>query len=185
MLGYGDARVPESAPGRPAFCEAPLDEAVRALVRHIREFRPDVVVTHDAYGGLTGHPDHVHTYRVTVLAAQAAGLDQMYPEDGDPWQPRDLLLATHPRSVVPALRDLIGGRRAVYAVPDEQITERLDVTPWLERKIAAILAHRSEADRGAVPGLVAAAPPEARAALLSTEWYVRTSPFPAAEGGAR
>lgn len=183
MLGYADAKVPESAPGRPAFCEAPLDDVVRALVGHIREFRPDVVVTHDAYGGLTGHPDHVHTYRVTALAAQAAGLDQMYPDDGEPWQVGDLYLATHPRSVVPALSDLIGARRAVHSVPDEQITDRVDVTPWLEQKVAAILAHRSEAERGAVPGLVAAAPPDARAALLSTEWYIRCGPGPA--GAAR
>lgn len=180
MLGYADARVPESAPGSPRLVDAPLDEVVRRLVAHIREFRPDIVITHDAYGGLTGHPDHVHTYRVTVLAAQAAGLDKLYPDAGASWQPRALYLATHPHSAVAQLKDLIGARRAVHSVPDEQVTERLDVTPWLERKIAAILAHRSEADRGAVPGLVAAAPPEARDALLSTEWYIRCSPGPAA-----
>lgn len=84
MLGFADARVPRSAPGCPRFCDAPLDEAVRGLVAHIREFRPDIMVTHDAYGGLPGHPDHVHTHRVTVLAAQAAGLGQLYPDTGTP-----------------------------------------------------------------------------------------------------
>ncbi len=185
LLGYADAEVPESAPGRPRLVDAPLDEVVRALVTHIREVRPDVVVTHDAYGGLTGHPDHVHTYRVTLLAAQAAGLAQLYPEAGAPWQPGALFLATHPESVVAGLRDVVGAQRAVHGVPDEQITERLDVTPWLPAKIAAILAHRTEVERGAVPGLVAAAPPEARAALLSTEWFIRCSPGPAATPGVR
>ncbi|MDQ8707979.1 PIG-L family deacetylase [Streptomyces sp. LHD-70] len=104
MLGYADARVPWSAPGRIRFCEAPLDEAVRRLVRHIREFRPEIMVTHDAYGGLPGHPDHVHTHRVTMLAAQAAGLAQLYPDAGGPWQPRALYLATHPHSAVPEER---------------------------------------------------------------------------------
>ncbi len=179
LLGYADALVPESAPGSPRLVDAPLDEVVRALVIHIREFRPEIVATHDAYGGLTGHPDHLLTYRATVLAAEAAGLGQLYPDAGEPWRPRALYLATHPDSVVPALRDLVGARRAVHSVPDEQISERLDVTPWLEQKIAAVLAHRSEVERGAVPGLVAAASSEARAALLSTEWFIRCTPGPA------
>ena len=182
MLGYGDALVPESAPGSPRLVDAPLDEVVGRLVGHIREVRPDVVVTHDAYGGMTGHEDHRHTYRATVLAAEAAGLATLYPEAGEPWQPRALFLATHPDSVLPALRTAIGARRAVHSVPDEQIGERLDVTPWLEQKIAAVLAHRSEVERGAVPGLVAALPPEARGAMLATEWFLRVSPGPAPVG---
>ena len=179
MLGYADAQVPGSAPGSPRLVDAPLDEVVRALVVHIRDFRPDIVVTHDAYGGMTGHPDHVHTYRATVLAAEAAGLEQSYPDAGTPWRPQVLYLATHPQSVVARLREVVGARRAVHGVPDEQIGERLDVTPWLEAKVAAILAHRSEVERGAVPGLVAQAPPEARAALLATEWFIRCTPGPA------
>jgi len=173
LLGYADARVPQSAPGCVRFCDAPIDEAVRRLVTHIREFRPDIVVTHDAYGGLTGHPDHVHTHRVTMLAAQAAGLEQLYPAAGAPWQPRALYLATHPQSAVPALREVIGARKAVYSVPDEQVTATVDVGPWMEQKIPAVLAHRSEAERGALPGVIASLPPDARERLFATEWYIR------------
>ncbi|MEU5211829.1 PIG-L family deacetylase [Streptomyces sp. NPDC020742] len=173
MLGYADARVPDSAPGSARFCDAPLDEAVQRLVVHIREFRPEIMVTHDAYGGLPGHPDHVHTHRVTLLAAQAAGLEQLYPDAGAPWQPHALYLATHPHSTVPALRDVIGARETVYSVPDEQITATVDVGPWMEQKIAAVLAHRSEVERGALPGLIAGLPPDARHRLFSTEWYLR------------
>jgi len=174
FLGYADARVPESAPGCPRLCDAPLDGAVGRLVAHLREFRPDVVVTHDGYGGLTGHPDHVHTHRVTVLAVRAAGLELLYPEAGAPWKARALYLATHPHSAVPGVRAIIGGRRAVYSVPDEEVTSSLDVTPWLDQKVAAILAHRSEVERGALPGLIAGLAPDARARLLSTEWYTRS-----------
>src|SRR6201988_5194463 len=102
MLGYADAKVPESAPGCPRWCDAPLNEAVRRLVVQIREFRPGALVTFDAYGGLTGHPDHVHTHRVTMLAAEAAGLD-VYPDAGHPWSPSAVYLATHPRSSVKSI----------------------------------------------------------------------------------
>ncbi|MFF0000553.1 PIG-L family deacetylase [Streptomyces avermitilis] len=180
MLGYADARVPHSAPGCVRLCDAPLDEVVRRLVAHIREFRPDVVVTHDAYGGLPGHPDHVHTHRVTLLAAQAAGLERLYPDDGAPWQPQALYLATHPHSAVPALRDVIGARKAVYSVPDGQVTATVDVGPWMEQKIAAVLAHRTEVERGALPGLVAGLSADVRERLFATEWFIRHGPFAAA-----
>ncbi|MGW5285199.1 PIG-L family deacetylase [Streptomyces collinus] len=180
LLGYADARVPQSAPGCRRLCDAPLDEAVRRLVAHIREFRPDIMVTHDAYGGLPGHPDHVHTHRVSMLAAQAAGLGQLYPDAGAPWQPCALYLATHPHSAVPTLRDVIGARKAVYSVPDEQVTTTVDVGPWMRQKIAAVLAHRSEVERGALPGLIAGLPPEARERLFATEWYIRHIPTTAA-----
>ena len=173
MLGYADARVPASAPGRPRLCDAPLDEAVERVVGHVREVRPDVVVTHDAYGGLTGHPDHLHTHRVTVLAAQAAGLERLYPDAGAPWQPRAVYLATHPHSALTAVRAVIGARRSLHTVPDASVAVRLDVTPWLETKVAAVLAHRTEVERGALPGLVAGLSPGDQATLLGTEWYQR------------
>ncbi len=172
LLGYADGRVPESATGQPRFCDAPLDDAVRRLVEHIRDFRPDIIVTHDAYGGLTGHPDHLHTHRVTLLAAQAAALVGLYPDAGPPWGARSLYLATHPYSALESLARLIGPRRTRHGVPDDQVDVRLDVTPWLDTKVAAILAHRSEVRRGALPGLVAGLAPDARAELLGTEWFL-------------
>ncbi|MGC9538172.1 PIG-L deacetylase family protein [Streptomyces sp. UG1] len=85
------------------MCEAPLDEAVGRLVAHVRRFRPEIVVVHDAYGGLTGHPDHVHAHRVTTLAVQAAGLARLSPEAGTPWRPGAPLLG---HSVLDALSEL-------------------------------------------------------------------------------
>jgi N-acetyl-1-D-myo-inositol-2-amino-2-deoxy-alpha-D-glucopyranoside deacetylase len=172
MLGYADAKVPESAPGCPRWCDVPLDEAVRRLVVQIREFRPEALVTFDAYGGLTGHPDHVHTHRGTVLAAEAAGLD-VYPDAGRPWSPSAVYLATHPLSSVKRIEEIFGARRAVCAIPDERVADRADVSPWVAKKVAAILSHRSEVGRGALPGLIAGLSPAAREDLLSTEWFVR------------
>ncbi|MFE9929307.1 PIG-L deacetylase family protein [Streptomyces sp. NPDC005533] len=185
LLEYADARVPESASGRPRFIDAPLDEAVARLVRHVRAFRPDVVVTHDDYGQLTGHPDHVHTHRVTLLAVHAAGLEHLYPEAGEPWQPGSLCLATHPHSGVGELGGLLAGvGKAVRSVPDERVTETVDVRPWLDRKWAAITAHRSEVQRHrSLPGILARLPADARGRILATEWFTRLAVRPS-PGGA-
>ncbi|MET9391929.1 PIG-L deacetylase family protein [Streptomyces sp. NPDC006624] len=178
LLGHADSRVPHSAPGRARLCDVPLDETVGELVAHLREFRPEIVVTHDAYGGLTGHEDHVRTHRATLLAVHAAGLERLHPDAGSPWQPSALYLATHPHTAVRAW----GGHlaltgKALRTVPDERITATVDVTPWLDRKTAAILAHRTEVARGAAPGLIAALPAAERRRLLGTEWYTRLDPL--------
>lgn len=171
MLGYADARIPSSAPGRVRLVDADLDEVVAALVRHIRDVRPDVVVTHDGYGGLTGHEDHRRTHQVTVLAVRAAGLALLHPEAGEVWRTPATYLATHPHSAVPVVRDLVGTRRAVLSVPDDEVDLALDVRPWLDRKTAAVLAHRAEVERGALPGVVAGLGNDECERLLGTEWY--------------
>ncbi|MFF0477602.1 PIG-L deacetylase family protein [Streptomyces sp. NPDC004284] len=85
LLGYADARVPEPAPGRPRLRDTPIDELVETIVAHIRAVRPQTLITHDAYGQLTGHPGHVRTHQATVLAFHAAGLEHRYPAAGPPW----------------------------------------------------------------------------------------------------
>ncbi|MFI1937844.1 hypothetical protein ACH44C_11745 [Streptomyces purpureus] len=109
MLGYNDARNPEAAPGRPWLVDASLDEAVGHLVAHIRDFKPELVVGHDAFGQLTGHPDHVRTHQITLLAVEAAGLAHRYPDTGPPWQPYALYAATRPEPGVGLLRPLPEG----------------------------------------------------------------------------
>jgi N-acetyl-1-D-myo-inositol-2-amino-2-deoxy-alpha-D-glucopyranoside deacetylase len=52
----------------------------------------------------------------------------------------------------------------------------LDITPWLEAKVAAVLAHRSEVQRGGLPGVVANLSPAAREALLGAEHFIELAP---------
>ncbi|MEV8544610.1 PIG-L family deacetylase [Streptomyces sp. NPDC051572] len=180
MLGYGDARNDSSAPGSPRFCDAPLDEVIAQLVAQVREFRPDIVVTHDAVGQLTGHPDHRHTHRVTLLAVEAAGLAHLYPETGEPWQTRALYAATHPHSGVGDLGQLLAGvGKTVLSVPDAYVTAAVDVTPWVEQKWRAVLAHRGEVARERpLPGILARLPEDTRRRIISTEYFTRLAPGP-------
>ncbi|MEU3509317.1 PIG-L deacetylase family protein [Streptomyces longwoodensis] len=180
MLGYGDARNPHAAPGRPRLLDAPLDDVVAALVQQIRSFRPDLVVTHDALGQLTGHPDHRRTHQAALLAVQDAGLPHLHPEAGAPWQPRAVYCATHPESGVGELGPLLKAvGKAVLAVPDAYVTTTVDVTPWLEQKWAAILAHRGEVARERpLPGVLARLPEESRRGIIATEYFTRLATAP-------
>ncbi|MFG3000932.1 PIG-L deacetylase family protein [Streptomyces sp. NPDC048340] len=175
MLGFADARIPDSAPGRPRLCDAPIDEVVGLIVGHIRTARPQIVVTHDAYGQLTGHPDHLRTHQATILAFHAAGLEHLHPQAGAPWQPDALYAATHPHSGVGDLGPLLArvGKK-VLSVPDEHVAAKVDVSSWLEQKWAAILAHRSEvAKERPLPGILARLPAAVREPITSTEHYTR------------
>jgi LmbE family N-acetylglucosaminyl deacetylase len=61
FLDYIDGRLPDADP----------DKAMAKIVRHLRAFRPDVVVTFAANGGY-GHVDHMAIHRLTLTALRAA-----------------------------------------------------------------------------------------------------------------
>jgi LmbE family N-acetylglucosaminyl deacetylase len=58
----------------------------------------------------------------------------------------------------------------VFGMPDEVITTRVDVTPWLDRKRRAAEAHASQVGD---TGFFLAMPPEGFAQALGTEFYIR------------
>ncbi|MCX4553077.1 PIG-L family deacetylase [Streptomyces sp. NBC_01267] len=181
MLGFSDARNEASAPGRPRWCDVALDEAVAQVVLHIRQFRPDVVVTHDVLGQLTGHPDHRRTHQVALLAVEAAALADLHPETGEPWQTSALYAATHPHSGIGELGPLLAGvGKTLLSVPDEHATAAVDVTTWLDQKWTAILAHCSQVERERpLPGILSRLPGDARNQILATEYYTRINLAPA------
>ncbi|MFG2836060.1 PIG-L deacetylase family protein [Streptomyces zaomyceticus] len=176
LLGYADARNPDSAPGGAVrLVDAPLDEAVGRLVAHIRHFQPDLVVGHDALGQLTGHPDHRRTHQITLLAVEAAGLPHLYPEAGEPWQPAAFYAATHPQSGIADLGPLLSGvGKTLLSMPDEYVSATVDVTAWLDRKWAAISSHLSQLQgERPLPALLSRADTGRRDRILATEYFIR------------
>lgn len=180
MLGYSDARNEASAPGQPRLCDVDMDEAIAQVVAHIRQFQPDVVVTHDALGQLTGHPDHRRTHQVTLLAVEAAGLAPLHPEAGAPWQVGALYAATHPHSGIGDLAPLLKGiGTSLLSTPNEHATATVDVTPWLDQKWAAIRSHRSQlAGERPLPALLSRLDDKHRARILGTEYFTRLGVAP-------
>jgi N-acetyl-1-D-myo-inositol-2-amino-2-deoxy-alpha-D-glucopyranoside deacetylase len=159
-LGYRDsgmAGAPENEHPE-AFAAADVEQAARRLAGILRQFRPHVVVSDDA-NGTYGHPDHVQAYRVTVRAVALAG-DPGVDLDGAPaWRvlkryvhtlSKDNLLRAHAALLDAGLASPFGDAPALgpddlpFGVPQEQITTVVDVRPYLERKQAALRAHRSQ-----------------------------------------
>ncbi|MET9805497.1 MULTISPECIES: PIG-L deacetylase family protein [Streptomyces] len=174
------AAVGSRQPKGRRLLDAPLDEVVTAVVQEIRAARPDIVVTHDALGQLTGHPDHRRTHQAALLAVRDAALGYLRPEVGDPWQVHAVYCATHPASGVADLAPLLRGvGKQVLSVDDSFATTAVDVTPWQQQKWTAILAHRGEvAIERALPGLLARTDEGTRAQILRTEYFTRLTPGP-------
>jgi len=129
-----------------SFWRADVDEAAAELTRVIQEVRPQVIVTYDE-NGFYGHPDHIQAHRV---AWRAFGRSS-----GTPWQVAKFYAHTVPKGVlaasIEALRaadtgfDLPGSVDDLpFGVPDEQVTTEIDVTAYLEAKLAAMGAHATQ-----------------------------------------
>ncbi len=56
-----------------SFCAADMQEVISDLAVAIAEFRADIVVSYDEFGGY-GHPDHIRAHQAAVQAAHALGV---------------------------------------------------------------------------------------------------------------
>jgi len=131
-----------------AFAFADLDEAVRAMVGILRSERPQVVVTYDADGGY-GHPDHIQANRVTMAGLDPAADPRFAPELGAPWRVAKVYWMTLSRTMIQSAVDagVLSSMEVVpNSLPDEEITAVLDGRAYLESKVAALRAHRSQVD---------------------------------------
>ncbi len=104
--------------------DATLEEFSDAIAEVMAGLRPDVVITHGSNGEY-GHPQHIFTHQAVFAA-----LRQL-----EPWQPREVLTwgGAYPDPEKPR-----------HINKDDPADLVLDVTPWIERKIAALDAHRTQ-----------------------------------------
>lgn len=160
ILGYRDSGMAGTAANThpDSFNQANFHEAVKRLVTIIREVRPQVIATYDAFGGY-GHPDHIQAHRITVVAFDAAGDPRCFPElESAAWQPSKLYYTAIPRSsLIQAVRAAqAAGTPGPWENPamnfeamgtaDELITTRVDVRDYYENKMQAFRAHRTQID---------------------------------------
>jgi mycothiol S-conjugate amidase len=158
-LGYVDSGMPDEGEPLPPNCFAsiPLEISAAPLVKLIREFRPQVLITYDENGGYP-HPDHVRTHQLSVRAFEAAADPAQYPEAGQPWQISKLyydrimnskrmnamhtaLLEKDPDSAL--LEDLAKIRRWMQERP-YLATTQVESGDFFEKRDDALRAHASQ-----------------------------------------
>ncbi|MGH9535899.1 MAG: PIG-L deacetylase family protein [Terriglobales bacterium] len=115
--------------------EANFNDITSRLVKLIRDFQPEVVLTLGPEGGITGHPDHAMAGLTATAAFHWAGRERFFPSLAKPpHQPARLYYGTAERTPpqMPRLN-----------LPP--IDLRVDITPYLETKLAAFQAHATQA----------------------------------------
>ena len=108
FLGYRDSGMPGTGDNvhPDAQIAHPVEEVAARIVKHIREIRPDVVLTFDPVGGYR-HPDHIHVHQATNLAFERAADPAFHPESGVPFQPRALFYHVFPHKFLRMLTRLM------------------------------------------------------------------------------
>jgi mycothiol S-conjugate amidase len=161
-LGFVDSGLPEGDPLPPlpdgCFGLQDVDVAAGALVKLIREFRPHVITTYDENGGYP-HPDHIMTHKISMVAFDAAGDPQRYPEAGAPWTPLKLYynqgfnkqrtIALHEALLARGLESPYEEwlkRWDEFARPDRTISTHVPCADFFEIRDKALLAHATQID---------------------------------------
>jgi len=114
-----------------------MQRVVSDLVLRIREFRPQVMLTFDPGGGVTGHTDHSMASIFATLGFHWAGRTNRFPD-----QLNQSVTPHRVQKLYYATADFVlPGRQPVTLAP---ITTVIDVGDYLETKIEAFRAHVSQ-----------------------------------------
>ena len=162
-LGYRDSGMVGSADNQDprAFINADPDRVTEQLVKIIRTYQPQVVVTFDPFGGY-GHPDHIFIHHQTTEAFHAAGAAARYPEAGAPYAPQKLYWTVFPRRLIKFFVLLMRvtrrdptqfGRNGDInlidiAAHDYPATTHINIRRYYEIKQAASRCHTSQLSGG-------------------------------------
>jgi N-acetyl-1-D-myo-inositol-2-amino-2-deoxy-alpha-D-glucopyranoside deacetylase len=162
-LGVTDVTILDHHDGMLPFVEAGvLEQDITGVIRRVR---PGVVITFDL-DGLYWHPDHVAVHERVAAAVAAMG-------DAAP----ALWYASMPEGVMTALAATAPAAAPPFGVADPDAFGALAPAPTVifsderaaERKVAALLCHRSQTDGTAL----ALADRRLASSLLATEHYRR------------
>jgi mycothiol conjugate amidase Mca len=185
ILGYRDSGMvdTESNSHPDCFNMADMDQAAGRLVRLVRAYRPQVLISYNQHGGY-GHPDHIACHKITVAAFDAAGDADRYPEAGAPWAPLKLYYANLPRHLLRSAWEQMKARglptplddpnfdATRFTVPDDEITTVVEVGDYLPRKFDALMVHRTQI---AADGRFMAIPEDLRREIFGKEYFTRAA----------
>jgi len=185
ILGYRDSGMlgTDSNKHPDCFNMADPDEATGRLVRLVRAYKPQVLVSYNEFGGY-GHPDHIACHKATVAAFEAAGDPARYPVAGPPWTPLKLYYTNSPRHQLQRAWEEMRTRGfptplddpnfdiTRFTVPDDVITTAVEIGEYMRQKFEALLVHRTQI----VPdGRFMAIPEDIRREIFSREYFTRAA----------
>lgn len=115
-----------------------LNRVVYELTLQVRNFRPHVMLTFGAEGGVTGHPDHSMAGTFAALAFHWAARANRYSD-----QLHDCVTAHQTQKLYLATADFaLPNRQPITFSPHTAV---IDIGGHLETKIAAFKAHKTQA----------------------------------------
>jgi bacillithiol biosynthesis deacetylase BshB2 len=122
LLGYTDGELDQ----------ANEDEVINKIADIMRRVEPEIVITFGP-DGISGHSDHMAIGKAATRAFERLSAAES--------EPRKLYYVTIAESAVPNADDF-----GVATRPDEEVTISVDISDYLDSKIQAIAAHRSQQD---------------------------------------
>jgi N-acetyl-1-D-myo-inositol-2-amino-2-deoxy-alpha-D-glucopyranoside deacetylase len=189
MLGYRDSGWGDSpAQYHPhAFVQAPPLQVIGRLVEEMRRFKPHLVLTFEPEG-LSGHKDHQAISRYTTAAVQVAGDPAAFPEQVQaglwPYTPQRLFYVARiqgHRMQRATLLQQAGldvpfpdpAHMPSQGIPLEQLHVMLDVTPYLDQKLASMRCHQTQTTPDWTFDQV---PRDITVAILGREYLIQAHP---------
>src|SRR5882672_8334815 len=114
-----------------------MHRAVADIARHVREFRPHVVLSMGPEGAITGHTDHSMASVFATLAFHWAGRNNRFPDQlADGLKPHGARKLYYSTSAAP-----LPSRQPISFAP---FTTRIEIGDCLKAKINAFHAHKTQ-----------------------------------------
>ena len=172
-----------------ALIQQPLAHTVDEVLGYIERLHPQVIVTHDPYGGY-GHPDHIRCCEATTTAFFVARERAAQGAYGNWTGPQKLYYTAFPKQMMKLMvramtligRDLtrFGRNQDINLVEisewETPVHARLYVGPYQEAKLRASMAHASQYGGG--PSWAAAMPAPLRRWMMDYDRFTRAFPPP-------
>ena len=157
MLGYRDSGMPgtEANARADSFAQAPLEEAVGRLVGIIRRVRPQVILTYPAEQSGYPHPDHLRVHEISMIAFDAAGDPDRFPDAGPPFTPSKLYYSVwpaerfrqiHAKFLELGLESPFSEERMARLTRDDPFTTSIDISGFDDVRGRALKAHATQVD---------------------------------------
>lgn len=171
MRGAPDNDHPE------ALIRQPIEALVGEVLGYFKRLQPQVVVTHDPFGGY-GHPDHIRVCEAVTAAFYLAQSPQKLYYTAFPKNFLKIMVRLMPLwGVNPSA---IGRNKDINLVEisqwDTPATAKLDIRNYMAIKDAASRAHASQFDGG--PSWARMFPEFIRKQVLGTDTFTRAAPPP-------